>query len=51
LTENIEKEGYTSRVKISDFGLSKVIKRIDKSNTELMTGMLGTCVNKIFLIF
>lgn len=44
LTEKIDKSGDTSRVKITDFGLSKIIKRIDNNKCEMMTGMLGTTV-------
>lgn len=43
LTEQIERPADNTRIKISDFGLSKIIKAFDYSG-EQMTGQLGTCV-------
>ena len=42
LTEKIEKRTDVSKIKISDFGLSKIIKQLGDSK-EKMTGQLGTC--------
>ena len=41
LTDKIEKPTDLTSVKISDFGLSKIINRLDSSK-EAMTGQLGT---------
>ena len=41
-----------AKIKISDFGLSKIIRSFD-SGKQQMTGQLGTCViinKKIFII-
>ncbi len=43
LTEKIERPTDNTKIKISDFGLSKIIKQFD-SGTGKMTGQLGTCV-------
>lgn len=43
LTEQIERPADNTRIKISDFGLSKIIGTFD-GNKEQMTGQLGTCV-------
>jgi len=43
LRERIEKPTDNTDIKISDFGLSKLIKRID-NDKDKMTGQLGTCV-------
>jgi hypothetical protein len=43
LTEKIEKPTDNTKVKISDFGLSKIIKNFD-SRGDKLTGQLGTCV-------
>lgn len=44
LTEKIDKPTDCTKIKISDFGLSKIIKQIDGSKAQ-MTGQLGTCVS------
>jgi len=44
LTEKIEKPTDNTKIKISDFGLSKIIKQFDNERDK-MTGQLGTCVN------
>lgn len=41
----MEKVTDTTKVKISDFGLSKIIEKIDYGNFAPMTGQLGTCVS------
>jgi hypothetical protein len=46
LTERVERPADNTRIKISDFGLSKIIKTFDSSR-ETMTGQLGTCVKYI----
>jgi serine/threonine protein kinase len=46
LTEQIERPTDNTKIKISDFGLSKIIKSFDSSR-EQMTGQLGTCVTII----
>jgi hypothetical protein len=43
LTEKIERPTDNTKIKISDFGLSKIIKQFDEQG-EQMTGQLGTCV-------
>ena len=45
LTEKIERPTDNTKIKISDFGLSKIIKQFDSGRIQ-MTGQLGTCVNK-----
>jgi len=42
LTEKIEKPTDNTKIKISDFGLSKIIKQFDNERDK-MTGQLGTC--------
>jgi len=51
LTDKIEKLSDTTKIKISDFGLSKIIEKIDSGNFTPMTGQLGTCVRTYILIF
>ena len=46
LTEKMEKPTDWTRIKISDFGLSKIIKQLGDSKDK-MTGQLGTCVSII----
>ena len=41
LTEKINKSTDSTKIKISDFGLSKILKSLDLNNN--MTGQLGTC--------
>ena len=41
LTENISKSSDLTKIKISDFGLSKILKSLDINNN--MSGQLGTC--------
>ena len=48
LTEKIEKPTDNTKIKISDFGLSKIIKQFDNERDK-MTGQLGTCVINILL--
>ena len=48
LTEKIEKPSDTTKIKISDFGLSKIIKHLDNEKDK-MTGQLGTCVIFYFI--
>ncbi len=45
LTDKVEKINDTTKIKISDFGLSKIIEKIDSGNFIAMTGQLGTCVS------
>jgi hypothetical protein len=49
LTEKIQRPTDNTKIKISDFGLSKIIKQFDDGRAQ-MTGQLGTCV-KIFYLF
>jgi hypothetical protein len=44
LTEKIERPTDNTKIKISDFGLSKIIRSLDNEKQQ-MTGQLGTCVN------
>lgn len=46
LTKKIEQSDDISNIKISDFGLSKIIHRFGDP-TEKMTGQLGTCVSLV----
>ena len=48
LTNKIEKITDTTDIKISDFGLSKIIQKIDSGSFCQMTGQLGTCVRFFF---
>ena len=41
LTENISKASDLTKIKISDFGLSKILKSLDINNNN--SGQLGTC--------
>lgn len=50
LTDKMEKPTDWTRIKISDFGLSKIIKQLGDSKDK-MTGQLGTCVSIIYNIF
>eukprot|EP00340_Litonotus_pictus_P000076 CAMPEP_0170523400 /NCGR_PEP_ID=MMETSP0209-20121228/8833_1 /TAXON_ID=665100 ORGANISM="Litonotus pictus, Strain P1" /NCGR_SAMPLE_ID=MMETSP0209 /ASSEMBLY_ACC=CAM_ASM_000301 /LENGTH=1000 /DNA_ID=CAMNT_0010811473 /DNA_START=663 /DNA_END=3665 /DNA_ORIENTATION=- len=43
LTDKVEKITDTTKIKISDFGLSKIIEKIDSASFIPMTGQLGTC--------
>ena len=47
LTEKMEKPTDCTNIKISDFGLSKIIKRLGDPR-EKMTGQLGTCVRYLY---
>ena len=47
LTDQIERPTDNTKIKISDFGLSKIIRSFD-INKEQMTGQLGTCVFSIY---
>jgi len=49
LRDKLEKPTDNTNAKISDFGLSKLIKRID-NDRDKMTGQLGTCVIILFVI-
>lgn len=49
LADKIEKTTDTTTVKISDFGLSKIITRLDSAKGT-MTGQLGTTVSIIIII-
>ncbi len=51
LTEKIEKPSDNTKIKISDFGLSKIISQVDSCGREAMTGQLGTCVSELYFTF
>ena len=45
LTDKYELPSDNTKIKISDFGLSKILEKIDSDNFLQMTGQLGTCVS------
>jgi len=48
LTEKVERPTDNTKIKISDFGLARIIRQFD-SVKQQMTGQLGTCVNLFFI--
>jgi len=44
LTEKIERPTDNTKIKISDFGLARILRQFD-SGKQQMTGQLGTCVS------
>ncbi len=48
VTEKIERPTDNTKIKISDFGLARILRQFD-SGKQQMTGQLGTCVSLFFI--